>query len=135
MKLLMFQARRFAFAPHPADGSDACAASRAELRDAAVVFVHAEAEDEPRRAAVLSRIVKNIKWLANKRGLRRVVLHSFSHLSESKSSPAFAGPLIDDAAERLRGAGYEVSTTPFGRSCAWELDVYGEPVAKVFKSI
>jgi hypothetical protein len=63
------------------------------------------------------------------------VLHSFTHLSPSKADPAFAQALIEELAERLRSVGYQVWITPFGWVCEWELSVYGESLAKVFKSL
>ena len=99
-----------------------------------MVFLHTEPEDEQRRPKVVTTTVKNIKWLANKRGLRNVVLHSFAHLGTEKAPPAFADELIEEAARRLRSTGYEVWVTPFGYSCEWELAVYGDTLAKVFKS-
>jgi hypothetical protein len=135
MKILMFQARRFFFAPYLKTSSQAAdVTSSMEVNDAAVVFLHAEPEDEQRRSRVLTTSVKNIKWLANKRGLRNVALHSFAHLGTEKASPAFANELIDEAARRLRSTGYEVWVTPLGYSCEWELAVYGDTLAKVFKS-
>ena len=38
-------------------------------------------------------------------------------------------------AERLRGTGYEVKITPFGYFCEWDLSVYGESLAKVWKEV
>lgn len=136
MKLLMFQARRFWFAPFERTLPEAGDAPEAqEVKEAVVAFVHAEAEDEANPGRLETKFVKNIKWLAGKRGLRRVVLHSFTHLSESKASPAFARAFLQGAAERLRRTGYEVVVTPFGWVCEWELAVYGESLAKVFVSI
>lgn len=43
-----------------------------------MVFAHAEAKDVEHRARVFRRTLKNIKWLAGKRELRHVVLHSWS---------------------------------------------------------
>ena len=37
--------------------------------------------------------------------------------------------------ERLGSTGYEVKTTPFGWFCEWDLSVYGESLAKVWKEI
>ena len=100
-----------------------------------MIFVHAEAEDEQRRSKVLTKAPKNIKWLANKRGLRNIVLHSFTHLSSSTASPEFAHDLLEEVAGRLRRTGYKVWLTPFGYVCEWELSVYGESLAKVLKEI
>ena len=136
MKLLMFQAERFAFRPFAQTLEDGADPPREEdLSEAVVVFVHAEAEDEERAAKVLSRAAKNIKWLANKRGMRTIVLHSFTHLSESKAGADFARGVLKDLGSRLTNGGYRVSVTPFGHTCSWDLSVYGESIAKVFKSI
>ena len=136
MKLLMFAARHFDYRPFARtlpEGPDAT--GETEVHDAAVIFIHVEAEDEARRAKVLTKTLKNVKWLAGKRGLRNVVLHSFTHLSVSKADPAFAQALLEELAERLRSVGYRVWITPFGWVCEWELSVYGESLAKVFKSL
>jgi hypothetical protein len=111
------------------------ASGEEEVPEAAVIFVHAEAEDEQRRSKVLTKALKNIKWLANKRGLKNIVLHSFTHLAGSKASPEFAHGLLEEVAGRLRQTGYNVWLTPFGYVCEWELAVYGESLAKVFKEI
>ncbi len=135
MKLLMFQARRFHFKSFlKTIASTIDREIEEDLRDVAVIFVHAEAEDE-RRQKLAATVVKNIKWLANKRRLNNVVLHSFTHLSTSKADPEFAQALLEDLAARLSGAGYSVWLTPFGYTCEWDLSVYGESLAKVFKSI
>lgn len=136
MKLLMFQARRFRFKTFLkilADADDR--EIEEDLADVAVVFVHAEAEDETRRDKLFATTLKNTKWLANKRSLKRVVLHSFTHLSDSKAKPDFARDFLDDLAARLRSTGYEVWVTPFGYTCEWDLSVYGESIAKVFKAL
>jgi hypothetical protein len=136
VKLLMFQARRFWYRPFSKTLEQAEDASGEEkVPEAAVIFVHAEAEDEQQRSKVLTKALKNIKWLANKRGLKNVVLHSFTHLSASTASPEFAHSFLEEVAERLRRTGYNVWLTPFGYVCEWELSVYGESLAKVFKEI
>lgn len=136
MKLLMFAARHFAWRPFERTLPDAAdAAGEVAVRDAAVIFLHAEAEDEGRHSNVLTKALKNIKWLARKRGMQNVVLHSFTHLSQSRAPPAFAQGLLEELAQRLRSVGYQVWITPFGWVCEWELGVYGESLAKVFKSL
>lgn len=136
MKLLMFQSPLFRYRTFQKTlpGVEDREVDE-EVAEAAVIWLHAEPEDEPRRAKVLSKILKNIKWLANKRGLCNVVLHSFSHLAETKAEPAFAQSLLEEAGARLARSGYAVWTTPFGYTCEWELAVYGESLAKVFKSL
>jgi hypothetical protein len=136
MKLLMFQAQRFWYRPFSKTLEQTEEASgEEEVPEAAVVFIHAEAEDEQRRSKVLTKALKNIKWLANKRGLKNIVLHSFTHLADSKASPEFAHGFLEELAGRLRRTGYNVRLNPFGYVCEWELSVYGESLAKVFKEI
>ena len=63
------------------------------------------------------------------------VLHSFTHLASSKASPQFAKDFIERLASRLRENGYDVLVTPFGYVCEWDLSVYGESLAKVYKEV
>ena len=107
----------------------------ANCRDAVVVFYHVEAEDLERRGKVLTKFIKNIKWLAGKFDSKTVVLHSFNHLSKSKAPADFAGKLVQDARERLERSGYSVTMTPFGYLNEWKLHVAGDSLAKVFKEI
>ena len=138
MKLLTFLARHFRWRAHSrtlesvpeSDADDG-------LDDCVVVFVHAEQRDEDPEAERRCRkhVLKHVKWLAGKRELKRVALHSFTHLGAESADPAFARGFLDELAERLRGTGYEVRCTPFGHLCEWNLDVHGESLAKVFKQI
>jgi hypothetical protein len=107
----------------------------AECREAVVVFYQAEEGDLDRRGKVLTKLIKNVKWLAGKFGARSVVLHSFNHLSTSKAPPEFAESLIQDARRRLDEGGYSVTVTPFGYLNEWKLHVAGESLAKVFKEL
>jgi nucleotide-binding universal stress UspA family protein len=141
MRILTFQAQRFAWRPHERtlDGSESGGAP-AEMRSvdhAVVAFVHAQTSDESpeARERTLRHATKHIQWLANKRSLANVVLHSFTHLAADTASAAFAEAWLADLAAKLSKKGYTVSSTPFGYSCAWELSVFGESLAKVWKEI
>ncbi|MFQ5938144.1 MAG: threonyl-tRNA synthetase editing domain-containing protein, partial [Acidiferrobacterales bacterium] len=115
MKLLMFQAQHFRFRSFLKTVPDAADHDvDEEISEVAVIFVHAEAEDEPRRDKMLGTALKNIKWIANKRELRNVALHSFTHLSTSRATPEFAQAFLEDLGDRLKTAGYAVWLTPFG---------------------
>jgi hypothetical protein len=108
-----------------------------EVTDAVVVFLHVEARDQPRerRPGVFRKTLKHIKWLAGKRDLERVVLHSFTHLGGENAAPDFALGLMEELQERLEHTGYTVWITPFGYFNEWDLSVYGESLAKVWKEI
>ena len=136
MKLLMFLAKQFAFRPFEKMLSDASdSGGEVQVTDAAVIFVHAEPQDETDPAGLETKFVKNVKWIAGKRDFRTVALHSFTHLADASASPQFAEAFLQSAAVRLRNTGYQVVITPFGWVCEWELSVFGESLAKVFKSL
>jgi hypothetical protein len=138
VKLLSFQAKRFAWRSHAktlATASDERVAE--DVPDAVVVFVHAEAKDtgEEERERAFRHALKHVKWLAGKRELENVVLHSFTHLGAESAPPEFAEAFLQDLARRLRDTGYSVWTTPFGWFCEWDLSVHGESLAKVWKEV
>jgi len=103
------------------------------IEKAVVVFFHAEKEDEEKGKSLLDKCVKNIKWLCGKFDTKNVVLHSFNHLSSSKSSPEFAQSLLDEITERLQRTCYTVMRTPFGYFNEFSMHVAGDSLAKVFK--
>src|SRR5688572_26868411 len=138
MKLLCFQARRFRWKTHSKTLPEVPDREvDQEVAEALVVFIHAEALDgtDDRSTSVVRQSLKHIKWLANKRALKNIVLHSFTHLGGDTASPVFAESFIGSTADRLRETGYHVWTTPFGYFCEWDLSVYGESLAKVWKEI
>jgi len=138
MKLLCFQAKRFRWKTHSKTLPEVVDRDvEEEVRDAIVVFIHAERsdEDEARRDSVLRQSLKHIKWLANKRALKNIVIHSFTHLGGETASPSFAECFITLLAQRLGDTAYQVWITPFGYFCEWDLSVFGESLAKVWKGI
>ena len=136
MKLLCFQAERFWWKSFSRTLEQVEQQQvEQEVREAVIAFVHAEQADEADRPRVFRHVLKHLKWLANKRRLKRVVLHSFTHLGGVNADATFARQLLDELRDRLQDTGYEVAVTPFGYFCEWELKVYGESLAKVWKAI
>ena len=138
MKLLCFQAKRFRWKTYAKTLPDVPDQDvEEEVTESLVAFIHAEASDEieERRISILRQTLKHMKWLANKRGLKNIVIHSFTHLGGATASPAGAESIIVALAEGLRETCYQVWITPFGYFCEWDLDVYGESLAKVWKEI
>lgn len=138
MRLLCFQAKRFGWKTHSKTLLDVPDREVEEsVAETLVVFLHAEAADEKseRRSSILRQTLKHIKWLANKRGLKNVVLHSFAHLGGEGAAAAFTETFMNEVAQRLRDTGYSVWLTPFGYFCEWDLSVYGDSLAKVWKEI
>jgi hypothetical protein len=136
MKLLTFQAKRFrwkSFSKTLPEAQDLDVDESVE--ETVVVFVHAEERDAGQRDSVFRKTLKHVKWLANKRGLKNVVLHSFTHLGAASAPAEFAEAFLVELAERLRATGYGVWITPFGWFCEWDLSVYGDSLAKVWKEV
>lgn len=145
MKILTFQAKRFWWKAWSQTLEDDAADQPAEGEtiedgsdDAVVAFLHAESRDESDEATrrrAFKGTLKHLKWLANKRGFTTIVLHSFTHLGAENASSDYAREFISSMKERLESTGYEVKTTPFGWFCEWDLSVYGESLAKVWKEV
>ncbi len=138
MKLLTFQTKRFRWAPFSKTLEDAPdPGPETEVTDAVVAFLHIEQRDEDpdQRKRAFKHTLKHLKWLANKRELRTIVLHSFTHLGGQNADAQFALAFMDQLRERLSGTGYTVHITPFGYMCEWDLSVHGESLAKVWKEI
>lgn len=134
MKLVMFFVHEWWYRTASKSLPDVPETEKEEsLNDAVVIFYHSEAGDEEKREGVLQKFIKNAKWIAGKFQTKNLVLHSFNHLSMSKSSPEFARSLLDDAVERLRRTGYTVMTTPFGYFNEFKMHVAGDSLAKVYK--
>ena len=138
MKLLVFLTDSFKYEACEA-GSPLAAAepepASDRVEDAIVAFIQCEPRDEERGEAVLKQAVKYFRWFARKREVSRLMLHSFAHLAEERSSPEFARDLLVALGEQLERHGNEVHHTPFGWSLQWTMAVEGHGYAKTFKSL
>lgn len=134
MKLVMFYVHEWWYKTASRTLPDVPEAEKeGEMKNAVIIFYHSEAEDEGKRESVLQKFIKNTKWISGKFNTKNVVLHSFNHLSLSKSSPQFAKALLDGAVEKLERTGYTVMTTPFGYFNEFRMHVAGDSLAKVYK--
>lgn len=106
----------------------------AEFEDSLVAFIQTEEADEENMKPVETKLIKNMKWGAKKNDTRKVVLHSFAHLSESKAEPHFTKELFDKAEARMKNAGYECGQTPFGYFLDIDMKAPGVSSARIFKS-
>jgi predicted deacetylase len=82
----------------------------------------------------LKKAANFIKWLSRKHAFEAIVLHSFSHLSESKAEPTFAADFLNQLDERLQKSGFNVHQTPYGYFLNLEIKAPGFSLARVFKS-
>jgi hypothetical protein len=136
MKLLMIYMDRFAYKPTIKTLVEMETIEKGrEFKDAQVAFIHAEEQDIENESNVLKKTLKNLKWIAGKNNTKRIILHSFAHLSESKAEPGFTKTFFDKVQKRLEDTGYEVYQTPFGYFLDLSVDAPGVSLARVFKSL
>ena len=98
-----------------------------------MAFVHIERGDAESGNSAETKLVKNAKWLARKWDVKKIVLHSFTHLGETKADPEEAQALMNRAQSRLNNAGYVVLQTPYGYFLDLTIDAPGHPLARVYK--
>ena len=131
----MIYSDRFAYVPaHKTLEDQPDCNDPGEVEAVVVGMIHAEAEDEQDPVRCEKKLIKNLKWGARKNDTRRIVLHSFSHLSESKATAEFTKELLDRAARRLEDADYQVWQTPFGYFLDLDLQAPGRSTARIFTS-
>jgi hypothetical protein len=130
MIILMFHVDSFWFRPFSEESKES--ETQESFGESLLVWIQAEGKDEDDRVAVLRKMVKNIRWLAKKHSLNRIILHSFAHLAESKASPELASSLIEETATRLRDRDYTVYCVHYGLN-EFQMHVKGPSLSKVFK--
>lgn len=80
------------------------------------------------------KLVKNLKWAAGKNNTKKIVLHSFAHLSDSKANPEFTISLFDKTETRLKNANYEAWQTAFGYFMDLKIEAPGYSLARLYKA-
>ena len=106
MRLLTFQAQHFAWRSFSKTLEEVESVDVDEaVDDALVVFMHIEDQDFEEGSKSFKRSLKHIKWLANKRSLQHVVLHSFAHLGGENADPEDALTFMHRLKERLESTG------------------------------
>ena len=135
MKLLMTYATKFYYNPsvktleHFQTVKD-----DATFNNLIIAFIHSEENDQEDFSKTEKKLVKNLKWASKKNNTKKIMLHSFAHLSDSKATPEFTKELMDKAEIRLKNADYEVWQTPFGYFLDLSIDLPGVSQARIFKS-
>ena len=133
MRVLFWYMDEFSWTPTIKTLENEPAGEPGRVEKAVVAFVHTEPNDEGQLGKQVTRLIKQLKWLAKKWETRKVVLHSFAHLAVEKSSPEFASDLFEQAKERLESVDYEVTCTPFGYFNDIRIDAPGQPLARIYK--
>ncbi len=104
-----------------------------EIEQALIGFIHIEEKDEENSSKTVTKLIKNLKWAANKNNTKKIVLHSFAHLSESKADTRITKEIFDAAEQRLLNSDFEVWQTPFGYFLDLKVDAPGYSLARIFK--
>jgi hypothetical protein len=136
MKLLLIYCTKFGYTPTIKTIEEAKdQVTPGEYEHIQTAFIQVEQEDAEKEKEVEKKLVKNLKWICGKNECKKVLLHSFAHLSESKADPGFTRELFDRVEERMKNAGYTVYQTPFGYFLDLRVDAPGFSLARVFKDI
>jgi len=134
MKLLMIYCSKFSYNPTIHTLAEFPEVKKGEeFKDTLVAFIHAEEHDEENAKGVETKLLKNLKWAAKKNNTKRVILHSFAHLAETKADPHFTKDVFDKAEARMKNADYECWQTPFGYFLDLDVQAPGVSQARIFK--
>jgi len=136
MKLLMIYMNKFSYNPTiKTVESMPDFTEEKEYENIQAAFIQVEKDDEENEITVKKKLLKNLKWIADKNNTKKIILHSFAHLSESKAEPEFTKSLFNNIDERLKNSGFEVEQTPFGYFLDLKIDAPGYSLARVFKNL
>ena len=108
----------------------------ATFTDSILAFIQVEENDE--EYDVKSRekkLVNHLKWTARKNDCKKIILHSFAHLSESKASVEFTKQIFDEAEKRLQNAEFETVQTPFGYFLDLSIKAPGYSLARIWATL
>jgi len=137
MKVLVMYVDGFAYKPAQKnlDSADEIVEG-GSFTDSILAFIQVEESDEEK--GVKSRekkLVNHLKWTARKNNCKKVILHSFAHLSESKASVDYTKELFDLAETRLQNAEFTTAQTPFGYFLDLEIKAPGYSLARIWASL
>ncbi len=133
MRVIYWYCDRFGWVPAIKTLEDAPEAHADSCQRAIVAFIHVEPGDVAGGSSAETKLVKNAKWLARKWEIKRIILHSFTHLGEEKADAEDARGLLSRAEDRLTRAGYDTSQTPYGYFLDLTIEAKGHPLARVYK--
>lgn len=137
MKVLVMYVNEFSYQPAQKNLEAAEEVTTGAVYTKAIVaFIQVEESDEEKDVKSREKkLVNHLKWAARKNNCKKVVLHSFAHLSESKASVEFTKELFDNAEKRLQNAEFETAQTPFGYFLDLKIDAPGFSLARIWASL
>ncbi len=137
MKVLVMYCDSFSYSPAKKNLEDAEDITKgASFQDCIVAFIQVEQSDEEKDIKSREKkLVNHLKWTARKNNTKNIVLHSFAHLSESKSSVNFTRDIFNAAEKRLINADYNTAQTPFGYFLDLDIKAPGFSLARIWTSL
>lgn len=137
MKVLVMYINEFSYTPAEKNLEEVeTVVNGATISKAILAFIQVEQEDEQKDLKSREKkLVNHLKWTARKNNCKRVILHSFAHLSDSKASVGFTKSLFDEAEQRLQNADFETFQTPFGYFLDLRIDAPGYSLARIWTSL
>jgi hypothetical protein len=137
MKVLVMFVDEFSYTPSQKNLDEAeTVEAGASFTESILAFIQVEKEDEENDVKSREKkLVNHLKWTSRKNDCKKVILHSFAHLSESKASIVFTKQVFDLAEKRLQKAGYETAQTPFGYFLDLDIKAPGFSLARIWKTI
>ena len=121
MRVLFWYCDKFAWAPTIKTLDSVPVSYPEERKEVVVAFIHVEQKDIEGGSSAETKLVKNAKWLARKWNVKKILLHSFTHLAEEKAEPDQAKILLDRVQDRLVKADYKVTLVLFLSQCIFYL--------------
>mgnify|MGYP002396345691 CR=1 FL=1 len=137
MKVLVMYVDEFGYEPSQKNLESAEEVTEGAIyTDSILAFIQVEKEDEDYDVKSREKkLVNHLKWTARKNDCKKVILHSFAHLSDSKASVEFTKELFDLAEKRLQNGDYETAQTPFGYFLDLNLKAPGHSLARIWATL
>jgi hypothetical protein len=137
MKVLVMYVDEFSYTPAQKNLENAEDVNEgASFTDSILAFIQVEESDEEHDAKSREKkLVNHLKWTARKNDCKKIILHSFAHLSDSKASVEFTKEIFDLAEKRLQNAGYETAQTPFGYFLNLQIKAPGHSLARIWATL
>ncbi|MCU4163762.1 threonyl-tRNA synthetase editing domain-containing protein [Carboxylicivirga caseinilyticus] len=137
MRVLIFYTQSFSYTPQVKNLEDAPDPGEAKsFKDCLLACIQIEEADEQKDVKSREKkLVNHLKWAARKNNTKRIVLHSFAHLGESKASVVFTKQVFDAAQIRLENAELEVAQTPFGYFLDLNINAPGFSLARIWAEL
>ncbi len=137
MKVLVMYVDKFEYQPQIKNLDSAEEITEgATFFDSILAFIQVEESDEEKDVKSREKkLVNHLKWTARKNNCKKVILHSFAHLSESKASVEFTKELFDLAEQRLQNADFETAQTPFGYFLDLNIKAPGYSFARIWATL